>query len=106
MPKESNILFVSTLDDIAWTLNLRGNDIDYNPLFFSYFILHRDGENAKADLFIQKDKVSAPEVSKYLESINVTVYDYEDLEKVVTGYKDNENKKITISKGDCSAKMH
>lgn len=47
-----NMLFVSTLDDIAWMLNLRGNDIDFNPLFFSYAIFHREGDTYKVNLFI------------------------------------------------------
>jgi Xaa-Pro aminopeptidase len=31
-------LLVTTLDDIAWFLNLRGSDIPFNPVFFSYLI--------------------------------------------------------------------
>ena len=31
--------FVSTLDDIAWTLNLRGSDIEFNPVFVSYLLI-------------------------------------------------------------------
>lgn len=37
---ESDFLLVSTLDDIAWLTNLRGTDIDFNPLFFSYLLLN------------------------------------------------------------------
>lgn len=36
--KDNNYLIVTTLDDIAWLLNLRGNDIAFNPLFFSYLV--------------------------------------------------------------------
>jgi Creatinase/Prolidase N-terminal domain len=49
------VLLVSTLDDIDWLLNLRGNDIAYNPVFISYMLFHPDlsGSNAhKASLFI------------------------------------------------------
>lgn len=49
-------------------------------------VLHRDGDSAKADLFIGADKVSDEKVSEYLKSINVTVHPYEDLEKVFTEY--------------------
>jgi len=53
------MLFVSTLDDIAWLLNLRGNDISYNPVFFSYLIFHKDEKNNfKVDLFISPQKVA------------------------------------------------
>lgn len=58
MGKDGNMLIISTLDDIAWLLNLRGNDISYNPLFFSYIIFYKDANlNYKVDLFIDKEKV-------------------------------------------------
>jgi Xaa-Pro aminopeptidase len=38
--KEATSLLVTTLDDICWLLNLRGNDIEYNPVFFSYLIFY------------------------------------------------------------------
>jgi len=34
----ADFLLMTALDEIAWTLNLRGSDIDYNPVFFSYLI--------------------------------------------------------------------
>ena len=42
MPKDFNSLLITTLDDIAWLLNLRGNDIQFNPLFFSYLLFYKD----------------------------------------------------------------
>lgn len=36
----ADMMIISTLDDIAWFMNLRGSDISYNPLFFSYLIFH------------------------------------------------------------------
>ena len=36
----AGLMIITTLDDIAWFLNLRGDDIKYNPLFFSYLIFH------------------------------------------------------------------
>ena len=54
------MLLITALDDIAWLLNLRGNDIEFNPLFFSYAIFKTDDErhNFSVDLFINQDKVS------------------------------------------------
>jgi len=61
MGEGCNMMLVTTLDDIAWMLNLRGDDIKYNPLFFSYVLFHREGqkdsETYKADLFIDQGKV-------------------------------------------------
>ena len=61
MGEGCNMMLVTTLDDIAWMLNLRGDDIQYNPLFFSYVLFHREGpkesETYSADLFIDQGKV-------------------------------------------------
>ena len=37
---------VSTVDDIAWLLNLRGADVDYNPVFLAHLLLERDARDA------------------------------------------------------------
>lgn len=42
-------LLVTALDEIAWLLNLRGTDIKFNPVFFSFAILYPDN---RVDLFI------------------------------------------------------
>ena len=39
-PADINSILLTNLDDIAWMLNLRGSDIEYNPLFFSYSIVY------------------------------------------------------------------
>ena len=38
----TTMMLITALDDLAWILNLRGSDIDFNPLFFAFGILHRD----------------------------------------------------------------
>src|SRR6056297_221937 len=54
--REENVdgLWMSGLDDIAWTLNLRGRDVPMNPLFYSYLLITSD----RHYLFIDKEKVS------------------------------------------------
>lgn len=39
LKKDAALLVLTALDDIAWLFNLRGSDIDYNPVFFSYAIV-------------------------------------------------------------------
>lgn len=39
LKKDASLLVLTALDDIAWLFNLRGSDIDYNPVFFSYAIV-------------------------------------------------------------------
>lgn len=67
-------VFVSTLDDIAWTLNLRGSDVEYNPVFVSYLLITR----TDAILYINKDKLT-DEVCEYLKGEGVSVKDYADV---------------------------
>jgi Xaa-Pro aminopeptidase len=47
--------FVSTVDDIAWITNLRGNDVEYNPVFLAHLLI----EASSAQLFVGAGKVSA-----------------------------------------------
>lgn len=46
---------VSALDEIAWVLNLRGSDVEYNPVFLSHLLIDADG----ATLFVDADKLDA-----------------------------------------------
>jgi len=66
---DADHLLVVELDQIAWTLNLRGNDIEYNPVFFSFMVMSK--ETRKIVLFVNPDKTS--DVSAYLESIGVEI---------------------------------
>ena len=75
-------ILVSTLDDIAWTLNLRGTDVHCNPVFVSYLLLNED----TTTLFVNNRKLTK-EVSDYLASINVKVEPYENVRKALKEYK-------------------
>lgn len=46
---------VSTLDDIAWILNLRGSDVSYNPVFVAHLLITQNG----ASLFVEPGKIHA-----------------------------------------------
>ncbi len=63
---------LSSLDDIAWLTNLRGADVDYNPVFLAHMLI--DAE--KATLFIDDNKVSS-EIRKSLKDSGITLADYE-----------------------------
>lgn len=49
----ANAMLVTALDDIAWCMNIRGNDVDYNPVVISYALITND----KATLFINSEKL-------------------------------------------------
>ena len=74
-------ILVSALDDIAWTLNLRGSDVHCNPVFVSYLLI----SSQRATLYINKEKLTA-EVSSYLRNEGVDVDDYSNVRKGLKDY--------------------
>ena len=73
-------MLMSALDDIAWTLNLRGTDVHCNPVFVSYLLI----SSKDVTLYINKVKLT-PAVSDYLQAEGVRVDGYEN---VTRGLKD------------------
>lgn len=79
----ANGMLVTALDDIAWTLNLRGTDVHCNPVFVSFLLIREDD----ATLFIDKRKLSA-EVSVYLHDNGINVLPYDAVTKALKKYND------------------
>lgn len=76
-------MLVSALDDIAWTLNLRGTDVHCVPVFVSYLLIASD----KVSLFVDEAKVSS-EIRAYLESNGVSIYKYNKVEEGLKAYSE------------------
>lgn len=74
---------VSTLDDVAWTLNLRGSDVECNPVFVAYLLI----EQQRTTLYINKEKLTN-EVYNYLLSQQIDVEDYADVTKGLANYSE------------------
>lgn len=74
-------MLVSALDDVAWTLNLRGTDVHCNPVFVSYLLIASD----KVNLFVDETKLTA-EVSAYLAENHIDVYKYNKVEEGLKAY--------------------
>ncbi|MFC2635992.1 aminopeptidase P family protein [Prevotella histicola] len=75
-------LLVTALDEIAWTLNLRGKDVHCNPVFVSYLLISQDS----VTLFVNEEKLS-DDVRNYLLDEAVSVEPYEAVLDKVKGYK-------------------
>lgn len=63
--------FVSTVDDVAWITNLRGADVDYNPVFLAHLLI----DTAQATLFIGADKIE-PALAAELTVDGIALADY------------------------------
>lgn len=78
-------IFVNALDDIAWLLNLRGSDIPYNPVFYSFLHIAE-----KITIYLQPASLT-PEVVKYLDDLNIVIADYADFENAADALHGSEN---------------
>lgn len=77
----ADVLAVTALDEIAWTLNLRGNDVEYNPVFLAYMLIRADG----AALYANRAIFSGETASQLAEDgVEILPYDdfYADLPKL------------------------
>ena len=74
-------MLMSSLDDIAWTLNLRGSDVHCNPVFVSYLLI----SSKDVTLFINTNKLT-PEVQTYLKAEGVSVAPYDEIGNGLKNY--------------------
>jgi len=88
---------ITSLDDIAWLLNLRGYDIAYNPVFLSFVVIRSED----AILFVDQNKVS-PEVKEHLAQAQVTIRAYDD----IIGFLKGNDSSILVNPHDCNAYLY
>ena len=78
--KGGSAMIISALDEIAWLLNIRGNDVEYNPVVISYVVLEAD----KCTLFVDANKVDTV-AQNYLDFNNIGVQPYEAVFESIRG---------------------
>jgi len=69
--QRADILITSALDEIAWLLNIRGTDVEFNPVVISYLVL----DQQDCTLFVAPEKLTA-ETIQYLVQNKIGVSDY------------------------------
>ena len=74
-------MLMAQLDDIAWTLNLRGSDVHCNPVFVSYLLIASE----RVTLYINKEKLTT-DVHRYLVDNGIEVASYTDVAKGLRDY--------------------
>lgn len=83
--KKATIHIITTLDDIAWLFNIRGNDIKYNPVVLSYAIITLN----EVYLFIDKNKLE-DNILNELKKENVKIQSYDYIYEFVKEIKESE----------------
>lgn len=87
-----------TLDDIAWSFNIRGNDISYNPVVIAYAFISLE----EAILFIDSNKLT-DEVKKYFSDNDIAIQEYSDIFHFLR--KLNDKYKIWVDSNKISQKI-
>ncbi|KAK1979491.1 metallopeptidase family M24 [Colletotrichum cereale] len=98
--KNSRAFVVSMLDEIAWLFNLRGDDIPYNPVFFSYAIITSDS----ATLYVDASKLGE-ETRAYLASNGVSLKPYETVFDSINALRSSDKSNQTTSEVSCKRFM-
>lgn len=77
---------LTTLDDICWTLNIRGNDIEFFPMVLSYALITMDS----VELYIDETKLDET-IKEHLEAIGVAFHPYNDIYEEIQKIDDGES---------------
>lgn len=75
----ADYLLLSSLDDIAWILNLRGNDIPYNPLFYAFLIIAKES----CHFYIHEKKLPF-HLKEQLSDEKITLLPYDEFLESIT----------------------
>lgn len=67
-------IVLSALDDIAWLYNLRGNDVNYNPVFYSFAVI----DHTSSTLYVDENKLTA-EIKEYLANSSTAIKPYDEI---------------------------
>ncbi|KAG8964115.1 hypothetical protein FRC03_002189 [Tulasnella sp. 419] len=71
--QQSGAVVITMLDEVAWLFNLRGSDIDFNPVFFSYALV----TNTSVTLYIDSSQVPADSFASHLAGTDVQIRSYD-----------------------------
>ncbi|MEL6654913.1 MAG: aminopeptidase P family protein [Bacteroidota bacterium] len=79
--QQANAILLTALDDIAWTLNIRASDVDYNPVCISYLIVDREG----ARWFVGEDRVDES-LRRAIAAAGVHIMGYDAIDGALQNY--------------------
>ncbi len=93
----ADVHILTSLDDIAWLLNLRGGDVDYCPVFLSYAVIRME------QVLLFAGKAWPDEIRSYLEANGVELRPYQDFYDYAAAIR---GKKVLICRGRINYRLH
>ncbi|MFK7807683.1 MAG: aminopeptidase P family protein [Saprospiraceae bacterium] len=97
MPSSADFHLITTLDDIAWTLNLRSSDVESNPVFISYLIVGRQ----MSYLFVDDQKLPT-KLKEILKADGITIKPYDAIPSFLSDLPKGKNILIDQNKTSMS----
>jgi len=102
----ADAIFLSSLDQIAWLLNVRGNDIEYNPVVISYLLVTMED----VQWFVRKDAFEEPDSETEasfaeLQADGVSVRDYDDAAFALSSLRENGVDRICIDPSELNVSL-
>ena len=100
MRQEVDAIFLTALDEIVWLLNVRGSDVDYNPVVISYLLVTMD----QVYWFVRKDDFGEPDEETQasfdeLTADEVTICDYAEAALALSTFVDEDVDRIYVDPG-------
>ena len=96
--KEADIFILTSLDDIAWLLNIRGNDIHCCPVVLSYLVMMENELRLYANA-----AAFSEEIRSNLEADGVKIYPYDDVYSYVQSI--SSDKKVLLSRANVNSRL-
>lgn len=93
----ADCLILAALDEIAWTFNIRGTDVTYNPIVVSYAFVSKD----ESVLFIKPEKLTA-EITEHLKKEGVTLAEYSMIQRYLSRLPENSRVFVDMNKTNVS----
>ena len=102
----SDGIFISALDQIAWLLNVRGQDVEYNPVVISYLLVTMDDVFwfVRKDAFADPDSETADSFAE-LAADGVSVRDYDQVDFALASLRENGVDRICIDPSSISLSL-
>lgn len=97
---QKSALLLTKLDDIAWLTNLRGSDIEFNPVFLSWALVTQKD----ATIFIHQ-AILTEAIKEHLKTAGWQIAEYTDLDQVLIGLRDT-GVKLLAREDDLNAKLY
>jgi Xaa-Pro aminopeptidase len=101
---KGDAIVITPLDEVAWLTNLRGNDIEFNPLFFSYAIVHKEDGVDTINLYTNPKKVE--NIYDYLAAKHIKVYPYEQIFSDVSKMGCFKDTKFVIDEAEINTRLY